>query len=449
MRFPMLATRPVPFEASALCDELARAVADPRWAEGYVRLKSRVGLDHFLFLHLGKPHFAGAIDEEGRFVSCSFLDFFESATTAHAGELCATDQPMLLAIAVPFRKAPSAHLAAGSVTRETLVAAIEKSMQVSGGRDAVLAFRRGDAVSLALMRGSSPGWVFPVAGEPFPEAGGPAERIIGYVTACPDVAADVYDEVVLPAAEGAGRPFKAYLEESAARSLIPTGLVPSLAIYMGPRVVYRYVMDRDVIRVGRGGDNDLALDNLTVSRSHAIVTREGDGLHFEDAGSENGLLVAGKRVKSVLLKPGERVEIGKYVVVYDHYAPKAQAAQNPAAPRKRAVEETLGVAGPDFRRAVFVCNGERVKMAGMVFHIGKGDDAHLKISGMLVASLHVRVTRDTSGNCRATHVGGGRAMTVNGKTETDVVLKAGDVIEVAGTSITFELEAPSTKLGPR
>lgn len=462
MRFPWLATTPLPIESNAMVDELSALVKGQNWAEGYLRLRGPAGDDRFLFVHAGKAHFAGAIDsapesfatssaraEDARFVSCSFLDFFESVPLARSAEYCSTDQPMLLSIAVPFRKAPSAQLPSGSVTRESLVAAIEASMKASGGRDAVIAFRRADAVSLALIRGNSPGWLFPAAGERFPESGAPAERIVGYVTAVPDVAADVYDEVVLPASEGAGKPFRTYLDEAVARALIPTGLVPSLAVYMGARVVYRYVMDRDVIRIGRGGENDLALDNLTVSRKHAVVVREGDALHFEDTGSENGLVVAGKRVKDVLLKPGERVEIGKYVIVYDHYAPKAQAAQNPVTPRKRAVEETLGVVAESFKRGVFVCNGERVKMQGMVFHIGKGDDAHLKIGGMFVAPVHVRVTRDTSGAFRATHTGGGRAMTVNGKTETDVLLKHGDQIEVAGTTITFELEAPSTKIGPR
>lgn len=448
MRFPALATMPLPFESEPLVEELSRTLLDPRWAEGYLRLRGAAGDDHFLFVHQGKAHFAGAVEDD-RFVSCSFLDFFEALSLARAAEYSATDQPLLLSVAVPFRKAPSAQLAAGTVTRESLLAAIEASMHQSGGRDAVLAFRRGDAVSLALVRGNSPGWLYPSAGERFPDTGTPAERIVGYVSAFTDVAADVYDEVVLPASEGAGRPLREYLDESMKRSLIPVGLVPSLAVYMGTRVVYRYVMSGEQIRVGRGGDNDLALDNLTVSRSHATVKRQGDGLLLTDLGSENGILQNGKRVKEVLLKAGDRVELGKYSLVYDHYAPKSLAAKNPAADsRRKAVEETLGVSGPAFRTATFRHDGKSVRMSGMVFHIGKAEDAHLRIAGMFVAPIHVRVIRDSNGTFRASHAAGARAMSVNGKAETEVVLKHGDEIEIAGSIVHFELDAPA-KLGPR
>ena len=451
MRVPALATVPLPTEGAALVAELDRMMAQARWAEGWVRLTVSGG-DHFLFVHGGKAHFAGAMEEDG-FVSRTFLDFFEAVALARAAEYAAADAPLLLSVAVPFRKAPSTQLPAGTVTRESLVAAIEASMQQTGGRDAVLAFRRADAASFVLWRPGTPGWLYTAPGETFPADGTPAERLAGYVEAHPDVAADVYDEVFLPAAPGAGRPFREYLDEAAARALIPTGLVPSLAVHLGSRVVYRYVMDREEIRVGRGGENDLSLDNLTVSRAHATVRRKGDGLVVTDLGSENGVVQGGKRVKEVTLKPGDRVDVGKYSLVYDHYAPRYQAAQNPpAGGGARPVEETLGMSGPGFRTAVFTHDGKAVRMTGKVFHIGKAEDAHLRISGLLVAPIHVRVVREQDGSFRATHVAGGRAMTVNGHTDTDVVLKHGDQLEIAGATIRFALDEkpPAAKpLGPR
>ena len=450
MRFPALAAKSLPRESGMLVDELDRILADARWAEGYLRLHAPAGHDHVLFVHQGKAHFAGAIEED-RFVSCSFIDVFDAISEAREAEYCACDQSLLLAIAVPFRKAPSAQLAKGTVTGEALATAIEKSMVSGGGRDAVLAFRRGESVSFFLYRAGTPGWLYPAGGEKFPEGAAPGERIAGYLAAFNDVSVDVYNEVVLPAAEGAGKPFQRYVDEAAVRNLVPVGLVPSIAVSMGSRIVYRHVMDRDAIRVGRGGDNDLELDNLTVSRAHARIERKGEGLLVTDLGSENGVLQGGKKVKEAHLKPGDSVEIGKYTLLYDHYAPKASATQNRPAKGPRSVEETLGVVDPAFRSATFRCGKDAVKMSGMVFHIGKGDDAHLKISGLFVAPIHVRVIRDTSGVFRAEHVGGGRGMTVNGKAEKEVVLKHGDEIEIAGTVVKFEISvsSPKSNIGPR
>lgn len=452
MRFPSLATKTLPVDPEALVDELAKTLGDIRWEEGYVRVAVPGGDEVFLFLHQSKAHFAGALEED-RFVSRSFVDFFESLPGARAAEYAATDQAMLLCMAVPFRKAPSSQIPAGAATGEAIAAAIQASIQQTGGRDAVLAFRRGDAVSLALFRQGTPGWLYPAPGEPLPEHGTPGERIAGYVKAFDDVAVDVYDQVFLPAAEGAGKRLRSYLDEAVARALIPAGLVPAITVTMNNRIVYRYIMDRDEIRVGRGGDNELALDNLSVSRSHAKIRRKGDSLVIIDTDSENGVLRGAKRVKEAELRAGDRVDIGKYTLVYDHYAPRAQASQvNPLPSGRKAVEETLGMGGPAFRTASFVVDGDEHRMGGMVFHIGKANDAHLKIGGLFVAPIHVRVVREAStGAFKASHVAGARPMRINGEPQKEVVLKHGDEIEIAGTVVKFQLDASATqaKIGPR
>ena len=455
IRFPAIVSLSLPVEPKAFLDAVARAVVDPRAAEGYVRLEVP-GSDGFLFVHQSQAHFAGALEED-RFTSRSFVDFMELLPLARRAEYGCTDATLLLCIAVPFRKAPSAQIAAGQVTRDALRNALQLSMQQSGGKDAVLALRRGDAVSLALCRGGAPIAFYPAQNEVFPAGASPVERILGYLQAHADVAADIYDEVWLPAAPGAAKPFASYFAEAQSRSLIPAGLVPSLAVWMGERVVYRYVMSTDQVTVGRGGDNDLSLDNLSVSRKHAMVRRKGDRLVVTDLGSENGLVQGGKKVKEVELAPGDRVEIGKYILIYNHYAPVTEAARNPTAQpnAKASVEETLAVSAAKTPPAVLKHGGKDYKIAGMIFQIGKADDAHLKISGGLfggVAPVHARLMRDPSGKYTITHIAGSKAVKVNGETVKEGPLEDGDVIEIGGAKITFtqpKAAGGATKLGPR
>jgi hypothetical protein len=63
------------------------------------------------------------------------------------------------------------------------------------------------------------------------------------------------------------------------------------------------------LRFGRGLDNDVVLDSLSVSREHARLL-QADGLYVEDLGSRNGTFVNGHRVQRARVVPGDRVRLG-------------------------------------------------------------------------------------------------------------------------------------------
>jgi hypothetical protein len=68
--------------------------------------------------------------------------------------------------------------------------------------------------------------------------------------------------------------------------------------------------------VGRSPDCGIFLDDVTVSRKHAIL-RERDGEFFiEDQGSLNGTFVNRKRVESAQLSEGDELQVGKYRLTY-------------------------------------------------------------------------------------------------------------------------------------
>lgn len=71
--------------------------------------------------------------------------------------------------------------------------------------------------------------------------------------------------------------------------------------------------DRPVLRIGRMRENDLALDDLAVSRFHARLHLDAGRVFLEDGGSENGSWINGRRVRGrVELAPGDRIAIGKH-----------------------------------------------------------------------------------------------------------------------------------------
>ena len=58
------------------------------------------------------------------------------------------------------------------------------------------------------------------------------------------------------------------------------------------------------------------LDDVTVSRKHAVFRREGDTFIVRDVGSLNGTYVNRERIDEVVLKTGDEVQIGKFRLVF-------------------------------------------------------------------------------------------------------------------------------------
>lgn len=89
------------------------------------------------------------------------------------------------------------------------------------------------------------------------------------------------------------------------------GLVVDLLLEGVP--VRTVSFDRPVLRIGRMRENDLALDDLAVSRFHARLHLEAGRVYLEDGGSENGSWVNAERVRGrVEVAPGDRIVIGRH-----------------------------------------------------------------------------------------------------------------------------------------
>ena len=91
---------------------------------------------------------------------------------------------------------------------------------------------------------------------------------------------------------------------------------PVLVVTRGPGAGSRYRLDRDETRVGRHPDAHVLLDDVTVSRRHAILTSVVDQVVLTDQGSLNGTYVAGERVDSHVLVDGDEVQIGRFRLVF-------------------------------------------------------------------------------------------------------------------------------------
>ena len=92
-------------------------------------------------------------------------------------------------------------------------------------------------------------------------------------------------------------------------------MLNKLIIRFNGRKIDELIVSRDLFKIGRKLDNDLRLEDTTVSSHHAQLVMKNGGLFIQDCNSTNGTLVNGVQITDKLLADGDVVMIGKYTIV--------------------------------------------------------------------------------------------------------------------------------------
>lgn len=102
------------------------------------------------------------------------------------------------------------------------------------------------------------------------------------------------------------------IDEREAIEALPSGAA-LLVVRRGPDLGARFLLDQATTVAGRHPDADIFLDDVTVSRKHAVFTREGTAFSVKDLGSLNGTFCDGVRIEaSTTLEDGVEVQVGKF-----------------------------------------------------------------------------------------------------------------------------------------
>ena len=84
----------------------------------------------------------------------------------------------------------------------------------------------------------------------------------------------------------------------------------------GGRSGETFLVEGDQTRIGRSPEAEVFLDDVTVSRNHALLVRRRDGVYIDDLGSLNGTYVNRKRIESHKLQDGDELQVGKYKLTF-------------------------------------------------------------------------------------------------------------------------------------
>jgi pSer/pThr/pTyr-binding forkhead associated (FHA) protein len=90
-------------------------------------------------------------------------------------------------------------------------------------------------------------------------------------------------------------------------------------------------LQKEWTRIGRSLAADIRFDDPTVSRRHALIVRQADGVRVLDDRSLNGVFVNGERVEWRALVDGDEIVVGRYRLQYLHLTAEALAERMPRA----------------------------------------------------------------------------------------------------------------------
>ena len=91
----------------------------------------------------------------------------------------------------------------------------------------------------------------------------------------------------------------------------------TLRVVRGPSTGVAFKLTDDEMTVGRAPQCSIFLNDMTVSRAHATIEREGDAYVIRDNNSFNGVWVNNENVEAKTLSPGDIIQIGAFCLRYE------------------------------------------------------------------------------------------------------------------------------------
>ena len=89
-----------------------------------------------------------------------------------------------------------------------------------------------------------------------------------------------------------------------------------LILALDGEILREHLIDREYLSIGRKHENDIQLNDLTVSGRHALISQSGNNIYIEDLNSTNGTLVNGNYISKYALQHGNIIQIGHHMFTF-------------------------------------------------------------------------------------------------------------------------------------
>jgi pSer/pThr/pTyr-binding forkhead associated (FHA) protein len=238
---------------------------------------------------------------------------------------------------------------------------------------------------------------------------------------------------------------------------------PVLTVVTGQHPGRNYQLDGRVITIGRDSDNDIVLNDPSVSRHHAKVAYQNGQTVIEDLGSSNGIHVDGVRVQRQVLASDSSIKVGREELALAHVGSPVGAAQaayaNPSGNRasgggsmdSNGMDRTI-VRGTNASAVAWLAvksgpmRGESIELKPGSYALGRDESSDIVIKDQSISRHHAAFQYKNNA-FTLSDVGSLAGTFINRKRIGGLVLQAGSWMRVGETTMvltTFEAnEAPA------
>lgn len=230
-----------------------------------------------------------------------------------------------------------------------------------------------------------------------------------------------------------------------------------LTLSRGRALVAHYRFGSPIVSIGREVDQDIVIDNASVSREHCRIRREEGGFVVHDLGTPNGTTVNGRAAVLQKLAEGDEIGIGEFVLIFRATAEQLARLEYTVRPKGQDESarhaETMHLDQGQLQRIQQDVSTERTAHLRVIGNyggrpgkrfalleeqviIGRAIDADVPLVDLFIKPRHALLTRDDE-NFTIKHVAGLRRVYVNGKAVREARLQNRDSIRIGKAQFQF------------
>ena len=211
-----------------------------------------------------------------------------------------------------------------------------------------------------------------------------------------------------------------------------------IIVKLGSNVVQKYIFDKEVISIGRARDNDIVIENLSVSRNHSRIRLKDDRYILTDLNSANGTYVNGVKVTRTELVNNDVITIGKHKL---HFVDKPVSDEQVILDAFGA-DKTMLVEKASTAKLVILKGKHKEKdfpISKYETTIGRTADNDICLHDWFVSKKHAAIIRQGS-NFFIKDLGSWKGTFVNEKQIRDTALNHNDTIQIGTIKFRFLTE---------
>ncbi len=219
-----------------------------------------------------------------------------------------------------------------------------------------------------------------------------------------------------------------------------------LIVKLGDQEIQRVNLNKPVVTIGRSSDNDVIIENLSISRKHAELRMDNDAFIVADLNSSNGTRVNGLPITESEIEDGDIIGVGKHNLILS--APEGLPVPK-AGVDGIDMQQTIALA-PSLDEAYVTVrpprqNGRVIQFEDSAARVGRAVDNDIRIVDWFIEPYQA-VIEKSGAEYRFRNMPDAPPAYLRDETVDDVVLSDGDIVKIGTTQLVYTTSLQAAEL---